>query len=327
MNKGIVLVMILAISLFLTGCGNTGTTTGKTFIGGTEGLKTSFLSGNPPAVTTDGGTTPFSIGIKMENMGESSIKSSDGYVEIWGADASTYSSKYPDFKKTFSQEATFGEELSGAKMNYGNQLHGGTSTLTFDDLKYVPIITGDNREQLIRANVCYKYSTQATAQICVKNNIEQALSGKEICTVEEEKNPQNSGAPIHITSLKEFYGGNGKIGITLTIAHVGNGDAFFKDDQIKCVDSLSNGDKGKVRIKFKDIQLGGKSIPVVCPGVSEDGYVRLYSEGAGKESTNVQCTIDVSGNKNVVEVPIEAELSYVYLQHIETGLTIRHVVQ
>jgi len=45
-----------------------------------------------------------------------------------------------------------------------------------------------------------------------------------ICEVEGEKSPQNSGGPIQVTSLKEAYGGNGKIVLTVTIAHVGNGD-------------------------------------------------------------------------------------------------------
>jgi len=324
MNKGLVLVAIFAITLFLTGCGTT-TTQGKSFIGGTEGLRTTFLAGNPPSVTTDNGTTPFNIIVKLENVGESSVNAQDGYVEIWGSDASTYNSKYPEFRKLFSQEPTFGTDLTGAKINYGNVASGGTSTITFEDLAYTPRIAGDTLEQPIWANTCYKYKTQVATQICVKNNLEQALGGKDICEVEGEKNPQNSGAPIQVTSLKESFAGNGKIGIIVTIAHVGNGDAFFKDDQIKCLNTPSNTDKGKVKVTFKNVQLGGKSIPVVCPGIADGGYVRLFAENGAKESTNIQCTVDVSGSNNIVQVPIEMELSYVYLQHVETSLTIRHV--
>jgi hypothetical protein len=323
MNKGLVLIAIIAMTLFLTGCGQQ-TTTGKTFIGGTEALKTSFLAGSPPDKTTDGGTGGFSIVVKAENSGESDIAAADGYVQIWGLDAGTYGSSIPGFKKTFNDQSGFGEELRGAVKNFdGTVLNGGTATIEFGDLKYTPTIQGDI-QQKIWANICYKYSTKVATQVCIKNNVEQALSGKEICQVEGEKNPQNSGAPIQVTSLKESYAGNGKIGLTLTIAHVGKGDNFFKDDKLECNDVESNTDKGKVHVSFKDVQVAGREVPVECQGMS-DGYVRLFKDGTGKETTTLYCTVDISGSDNVVEVPLAAELSYVYLQHISQDITIRHI--
>jgi hypothetical protein len=323
LSKAFVVFMIFALAVFVSGC-NSKQTVGKTFIGGTEGLKTSFLAGSPPDRTTDGGTGGFTIVVKAENVGESNIDANDGYVQIWGLDASTYGSNLPDFKKTFADQQGFGEELRGAVKNFdGSVLNGGVATIEFGDLKYMPTIQGDI-QQKIWANVCYKYTTKVATQICVKNNVEQALSGKEICEVEGEKNPQNSGAPVHVASLKESYAGNGKIGLTLQVSHVGTGDAFFKDDKLECNDVESNLNKGKVRIKFKDVQVSGKNVPVVCQGVT-DGYVRLFADGSGKETTTLYCTVDVSGSSNVVEVPLELELGYVYLQHVESDITIRHI--
>lgn len=317
---------IFAITLFLTGCGQT-TTTGKTFIGGTEGLRTTFLQGSPPVMTTDGGTGGFSIVVKLENVGENTIQATDGYVQIWGLDAGTYNSNIPDFKKFFSDQQGFGTELRGAVKNFdGSVLNGGVATIDFGDLKYMPTIQGD-MPQTIWANVCYKYTTKTAAQICVKNNIEQGITGKEICQVEGERNPQNSGGPIQVTSLKESYAGNGKIGITLKIEHSGSGDNFFKDDQLFCNNVESNTDKGKVKVQFADVLISGHSVPVVCQGVSSDGYVRLFKDGTSKETTMLYCTIDVSGNNNIVEVPLDLRLSYVYLQHATTDITIRHITQ
>jgi hypothetical protein len=63
------------------------------------------------------------------------------------------------------------------------------------------------------------------------------LSSKtSICTVEGEKGAQNSGGPIQITSLKENFGGEGKIGLTVTLSHKGTGDMFFKDTDEKLCD-------------------------------------------------------------------------------------------
>ncbi|HYD03267.1 MAG TPA: hypothetical protein VEC16_03115 [Alphaproteobacteria bacterium] len=325
LNKIFVVFMVFALAFTLSGCGQQNTT-GKTFIGGTEGLKTSFLPGSPPDRTVDGGQGGFSIVVKAENVGESDIKATEGYVQIWGLDARTYGSSLPDFKKKFSEQSGFGEELRGAVKNFdGTVLNGGVATIELGDLKYGPTIQGDI-QQKIWANVCYKYTTKVATQICVKNNVEQALSGNEICTVEGEKSPQNSGAPIHVTSLKESYAGNGKIGLTLQISHVGTGDAFFKDDKLECNDVESNLDRGKVRIKFKDVQVSGRNVPVVCQGVS-DGYVRLFKDGSGKETTTLYCTVDVSGSDNVVEVPLDLELGYTYLQHVESDITIRHIAK
>jgi len=330
MNKGLVLVAILVLTIFLTGCGTT-TTVGKTFIGGNDGLRTTFLAGNPPDLTTDGGTSGFSIVVKAENVGESDIAASDGYVEIWGFDAKTFNwdgtdSSYTinEFKKRFSDQRGFGDNLRGAlRGTDGSVLNGGVATIEFGNLKYLPTIQGETTQDF-QANICYKYSTSVAAQICVKNNAEQALGSTDICTVEGEKNPQNSGAPIHVTSLKESYGGSGKIILTLTIEHVGSGDNFFKDDKLDCNDVESNGDRGKVKVTFEDIQVGGETVPVLCPSL-DNGYIRLFKDSSGKESNTLYCTITVPESSRVVQVPVKAGLSYVYLQHIKKTITLRHI--
>ena len=86
----------------------------------------------------------------------------------------------------------------------------------------------------------------------------------------------------------------------------------------------SNMDRGKVRVVFDPVQISGRSVPVTCQGIS-DGYVKLFKDGSGREVTTVYCTVDVSGSNNVVEVPLNMRLSYVYLQHVETDITIRHI--
>jgi hypothetical protein len=332
MKQVLVLLTILAMTVFLTGCGDQ-VTVGKTFIGGTEGLKTSFLPGNPPDKTTDGGTGGFSIVMKLENVGENTIPATEGYVQIWGLDPGTYSSNIPDFKKYFNQQSGFGTDLKGAVKNFdGTVLNGGTATVEFGNLKYLPAIQGD-LQQKIWANVCYKYKTRMATQLCVKGTTEQALNNKDICEVEGEKNPQNSGGPISIASLKESYAGNGKMGLTLTLKHVGSGDNFFKDDKLECNDVESNTDRGKVWIGFKPVLVGGQNVPVTCQGMDGTstkngyvgGYVRLFKDGSGKETTTLYCTVDVSSSKTVVEVPLEAQLGYTYLQHITSDLTIRHI--
>jgi hypothetical protein len=323
MKKVLVLMVILTVSIFLTGCGQT-TTTGKTFIGGTEGLRISFLPGQPPDTITDSGTSSFGIGVKLENVGESTIKAGDLYVQILGIDSGIYGeTQYPDFKRSTT------EDIRGAVKNYdGSVLNGGVSVVDFGELKYLGTSVGD-LTQTPWADVCYKYTTQMASQICIKSNIEQALSSKDICEVEGEKDPQNSGAPLQVTSLKESYAGTDKIGLTLTITHSGTGDNFFKatDGQAPvCNNVLSESTAGMVRVVFSPVQVSGKTIPVVCQSTDGQGYIKLYADSSTKATYNLYCTIDITGiNKNVVEVPLQGNLTYVYLQHITKDMTLRHI--
>jgi hypothetical protein len=321
MKKILALLVLLTAVIFLTGCTEQ-QSSGTTFIGGTEGLRVSFVEGSPPSVTTDNGMSPFSIILKVQNIGESTVAANDAYVQISGIDGGVYGSKYPDFKRTFS------EEVRSAAKNGNTVLNGGISTVEFAELSYKGVSVGE-QQQDIWADICYKYSTKAIAQICVKNNAEQALTGKDICQVEGEKNPQNSGAPVQVTSIKETYAGNGKIGLTLTISHTGAGDNIFKaaSGAPVCNNVLSNTDAGKVKVAFKQVQVGGTKADVQCQGMDSEGYVRLYTEGTNKATYNLYCTVDVSGSKNVVAVPLEVELNYAYLQHLTKTMTLRHVTK
>jgi len=324
MNKGLVLVAILAMSIFLTGCGST-QSIGKTFIGGTEGLKVSFQDGTPPAIITDGPSAgQFTIVVKAQNVGEATVKKGDLYVQISGIDGPTYSldtTKYPGFKSFNTND------IRGAVKNFdGTVLNGGLDNIEFGTLKYQDTVAGDQQPR-VWADVCYKYYTNVSTLICVNNNIEQALTNKDICTLEGEKNPQNSGGPIQVTSLKESYGGSGKISVTLTLTHSGSGDNFFKvtDAAPVCNNVPGNMDAGKVKVTFKDVRIGSKIVKVECSNLDSEGYARLYADGSGKATINLQCTIDTTGSNNVVEVPLETQLSYVYLQHVSADLTLRHV--
>ncbi len=330
MNNKIVSIIILIIVLFLTGCNNETQTISKeiSYIGGTEGLKTSFLSENPPYNIADGASGVFSIIIKAENVGESTIAASDGYVQISGIDAKTYN--YPDktFKKIFSEQDGFGTEIKSIKKNInGLVLNGGVATIEFANLQYMPIIREDSPQQTIWADVCYKYKTKVATEICVKNNYKKTTSETQICEVEGEKTLQNSGAPIHVTTLNESYIGNNKVGITLTLTHVGNGDGFFKDDKLSCNNVASNIDSGKVHIQFDNVKIAGKDVPVVCTEMESSGYVKLVEDTSGKETYKLYCTIDVSNAKNIEKIPLNLEMSYVYLQHVESNFIIRHVAK
>jgi hypothetical protein len=324
------LAIVLAIlTVFvLSGCATDTNTGGKAFIGGTEGLRTSFLGGNPPDEIFDGKQSTFAIVVKLENVGENDMEANDGFVKINGLDPGTYG--MGDSKKFINVA------IPGAKKNFdGTVLNGGIATVEFGDLAYDAVIQG-NLQQTVWADICYKYTTETTTQLCIKKDPQLLLGDKKICDVEGEKYPQNAGAPIQITSLKESFAGNGKVGISMVLSHMGTGDAFFDprvdlNDNKACNDVESNTNRGRVHVLVEPVRIGGSTITPVCTGLSEptdtnEGYIRLYKDGSGREQFSLYCTVDASSTDSIFEVPIDVKTEYLYLQHLEKQITIRHVI-
>ena len=147
---------------------------------------------------------------------------------------------------------------------------------------------------------------------------------KKICEITGEKNPVNSGGPVHITSLKENPMGQEKVQITFVIENVKSvpGVIFSKDAQ-SCDDSINNPDLHKVWVNVKT-EINGAGAE--CNGLNEgsgssQGYVTLYNG----EPRTVTCSIDLSHIDSIFEQVYEIELEYRYLQHIERPLEIRDV--
>ena len=319
-------LILAALVLFVAGCANTGNSGSNTaFIGGTEGLRSTFMAGNPPEAVFDASNSNFAIVVKLENIGENTVNVGDGYVKINGLDPGTFG--------VSTLQAPIGVDINGAVKNFdGSTLNGGIATVEFPGLHYIPSIQG-NLQQTVWADVCYKYATKATAQLCIKKNAEMLINNKKICDVEGEKNPQNSGAPIQVTSLKENFAGSGKIGVTLVITHKGKGDNFFKDSDTVCDDVESNPNRGKVHVRFNPMRLGSNAnVYPVCNGLQEainahDGYVRLFKDSSGAETYSLYCTVDATTQDSVFQIPVDVELTYLYLQHMEQTLNIRHATQ
>jgi hypothetical protein len=318
-------LVLTVLVLFLAGCTTSSSGgTNRAFIGGTEGLRLSFLGSNPPDAVFDGGSTSFSISVKVENIGESDVLANDGYVRIQGLDPQTYN-WVGDFVKLFPDQT-----LNGAQRNFdGSVLNGGVVTVDFTDLSYLPSVQG-NLQQTVWADICYKYSTRTTTLLCIKRSADQVLGSKKICDVEGEKYPQNSGAPVQVSSVKENFAGNNRIGVTMVITHSGNGDNVFKDTATECNDVETNQDRGKVKILVHPIRIGGVDRFPVCSGLSEklsdhEGYIRLFSDGS-RQSFSLYCTIETGDVSSIFQIPLDVEMTYRYLDHLEKQINIRHAI-
>jgi len=306
--------MLMAIfAIGLVACQPTKTTTaGPTFVGGTQGLSMEFVKDAPPDNIFDGGKFPFSVNVKMKNVGEWEIPTGANIkVKISGIDPSDYGVTPAQLEKNPPQGM-----LSTRRGPSGEVIEGDTLVMDFPGLNYQRTLFGDV-PATFKAEACYQYGTKVSSSICVKKNL--ASTDTSICTVNEEKAVANSGAPVQITSIRESQGGTDKILLTFAIKHLGTGKVFEKASS--CNDILEKRDKVYLKI---DTGMGG----LLCTGMQtstgqqatgSEGFVTLF--GGERQ---ISCTQPTGGQGDFLKT-ITATLEYDYDQFITKEITVKHV--
>lgn len=316
------IAMLLVLVLFLAGCGDKAPLIDTTtpFIGGSNGILASFVSGAPPDFVFDNGNYPFGISVKLENVGESGVAPEDGYVEIIGINPMDFGlASQSDLRRNFPTP------LEGARKNFdGTVIPGGQVLVEFGELRYIPDLHG-NTDVTIRANLCYNYKTQTTTKICIKGDLLRDITGGDVCVVNEEKRPQNSGGPIQITELREAPIGTEKIQLTFKIEQTGEASGnFYAISASRCDNTITNPERNVVFVNVKS-DINGRMPQCVGLEMSSadraSGYVRLFDG----QPRIVTCTLDITGIESTYEDLFEVDLEYKYEQSIEKRLQIRDV--
>ncbi len=317
------LAMLWILVLFaVSGCQGKGAAVDTTipFIGGSNGLLAEFVSGAPPDFVFDNGNYPFGISVRLENVGESGVAAEEGYVEIVGINPTDFGlAGQADLRRNFPAP------IEGARKNFdGTVIPGSQALVEFGELRYLPDLHG-NTDARVRANICYNYRTQTSTKICVKGDLLRDISGEDVCVVNEQKSPQNSGGPLHIIELLEAPVGTDKIQLTFKIAHTGEDQGnFYAISASRCDNAITNPQKNVV---FVDVKSDINGRMPRCDGLEmpspdrASGYVRLFDG----QLRIITCTLDISGIESTFEDLFEVDLEYKYEQSIEKRLEIRDV--
>ncbi len=323
MKRILLISMVLFLTMFLVACTDSPDTIPyDPFVGGTEGVTMTFVDGMPPieeGAILDNGKSTFSVGLKLTNVGEYDI-AEDGFLDLRlrGILPEQFGVTYDDLIILLD------EPLPGAKKNLdGTTLPGQFTTVSFDELSYLPDAQGDIPKTFV-IDLCYDYATKSSTPICVAGDVTGAITNKkdkEICLVNGIKTTKNSGGPVQVTEFKEQPQGGNKVSVLFTVSHVGTDGKIFKfegDNENPCDDSLTNQaekDEVKLHIYLPD----QTSATINCNGgtfddggVETTGYVKLFE---GNPRT-VTCTItESSGNSDVIyEDLLEIDMYYRYGQ-------------
>lgn len=314
-------IILVLMMLFVFGCTNSDgnvASSGRTFIGGVEGIGVSFNPGSPPAEIFDEGTDDkFDIIVKLENKGEETVRASDVFVKISGLAADDFNVaesaliKHPD------------EDVLGLGLDpEGNVIDAPEVYVNFEGLQYNRILNNNIPNQIVQAKACYKYATKTVSNLCVKQDLLKNTADS-VCTVTGAKDVTNSGAPIRISSLEETPYGRDKIAFTFVIDHQSSGSFFEPEtgDSNRC-DTTDYNSENRVRVKVKTYMDGR----LTCSPLSDSTASNGEASGTARLSDGqvaVRCTQEVTTSSDFVK-NIDIELEYDYLNVVQTSMIIKH---
>lgn len=311
-TKRIGIAASIVFLLFLAGCGEGEviTSTTKAFVGGSEGLEISFLSGLPPDEVFDI-DNPFSISVQITNKGEHDIDSAqDVDVSITGINPSDFG------VSATALETNPTETLSGVRIDgAGNVLSGDYVTVDFPEMNYYTTVAGAI-PFTIRANVCYEYGTRAQGKLCVRKDLKGVTGEAGICDPNRQVPAENSAAPIQITNIRQNVAGSNKIDFFFTIKKMGKTtDSLYKSGS-SCDPGIPN--KDVVFVDVTDTGLGTLTCSGLKDGTPTSGFITLFSGEREVRCSQVLNTLDD------FEKVVEINLKYAYKQFIDREIKIKH---
>lgn len=339
MNRALLAVFAVAL-VALAGCAPTapqGPDLATPYIGGVQGLGISFAEGMPPVEIFDAGQTTFSVGLQVENLGESAIgldsRNPNGYVELIGINPSQFGILQDRMLVTFLDAEL---ALQGSRRGFdGAILPGDFALVEFSDLSYLPDRFG-NTEVTIRANVCYEYRTYSDAELCFKDNVLENALDDTICTLTGAKPLSTSGGPVQVTTVTQNPAGSDRIHVTFLVENLGQGVVYAplrSQPQPSFEMCASNAGTNPNRdVVYVEVLMGcdptrdlycSDTYDIRCPllGGTNEGIVRMFN---GAPAT-VTCTIMTDGRdgNRIFTDSLHVDLHYSYREYVETPVLVR----
>ncbi|MBI5397991.1 hypothetical protein HZB03_00875 [Candidatus Woesearchaeota archaeon] len=322
MNKKIISIAALTVLFILAGCKGGDKqqgVAGSQFVGGTQGLELSFVTGTPPDKVFDTGQ-PFGISVRLVNKGDYTIEdTADATVTISGIDPADFGVTAADLKRDSP------DPLRGAQRDAsGNAVSGADVTIDFPvsgTMQHQKTIAGSVSYN-IRADVCYAYKSMTNTKLCVLEDI-LGTEGKTstLCQINEVKSVDNSGAPVQIESqsFRESVSSSNKVAFVFKIKSVGTGTVHEKASE--CDGSFQKKDKVHVKVDT------GLSDGLTCSGLQNGAASGTTFEGDAtllNGEREIRCTQTVNTPSDLEKL-VTIELGYDYKQFVSKPLVVQHV--
>lgn len=288
-NKKIIFSLAL-FALLLSGCAPTDdNSSGSAYIGGTQGLVTSFSQiGINNEITQD---EPITIEVSVKNRGEYDLDTNEVKV---------YLENTPDFDNIVSTVKTNDYKLSKRSVEF----EGEEAIISFsNNAKYNSIIPGAFREIDLYATTCYPYRTVLEVDVCHNTD----YTDDTICVVNNDNvNYQVSGAPLQVTRVREVREGKNAIALYIDVDNQGGGQATGDCDNSQEDDKIS-------------FTMATDEAKWTCRYGGTENEAKLRDE-----KTTIKCTRPLEDNDNY-EKSVILYLNYKYTDTIKQRLKINKV--
>ena len=280
------LVLFLLGLLLFSGCIGSKKPPSSAFVGGKDGLVASFESPQDQVIMS----VPFDIILRVQNKGECPIPTG----------SANFTLNNPSLFGVGEPTKHNNENLSETKLRGENVVsEGGVELITWSANISTLIVT---EQQQIPINVVmsYPYNTTSVVYACT------STSGK-VCQPTEEKQVQNSGAPIRIksfkqTAIKTAEGIRLRFGFILE--NVGGGtvssDQSFSESSINQVNITS--------IKFGNRIYDSSNITSIC--------------GASTFATDTEYWCTLQDVPEEIEDQLVFNISYYYQQSVSKTISL-----
>ncbi|MCP3681171.1 MAG: hypothetical protein GY861_00635 [bacterium] len=304
--RNLIIVFIACLVVLLSGCTPDDPISTDPFLGGSDGISMEFVDGSPPPEIYDNGQFPFDVTLRLENKGEADVASGSYKIELSGISSRDFGG--PSYTKVPTETL-----IAAYKDQQGNRIDGAVRYVTFDTpaFSYKDAVVGDT-DFTLWADICYKYKTTATTQLCVKEDV-LGVSEDNVCEIKGPKRVFNSGSPVQVSSFNQNPGGKDKLAFTFEVAHAGSGAIH---GGTLCDMSLTN--KNKVTVK-----VSSSAGQIKCAGLNggSSGEVTLYE---GRRA--ISCTQTLSQGRDSYETPLTIDLSFNYKENENIPIRVKHAV-
>jgi hypothetical protein len=316
MNKIFILIIVLIISLAITGCDGIMTPNVPEEIEhrvtGNKALSIRFWRDSPPSKVYNNDN--FEIRIDLENIGTQDIK--NGIINT------LVEEHYVRLKNSEDKFKAF--QLNGKTDYYPGE----KSTEIIELNSLTNLGAGiDAKESTVIINVCYDYETIFGESVCIDTDLNGVIQDKP-CIVEDISTSEGQGAPIMITKVAEKVSSSDE-GVQITfeidISNQGEGNviSYNSIDKI-CGEasssiSIEKGDLNMVdieEVEFSNLKMSSGDIVCVPErfDVMKDKFIRCRTVNP------------ISSSLGTFTTELSVRLKYGYMETTKKDITIEQLI-
>ena len=308
MRKSLTIILVIVL-LILSSCSNRDDDiVDEDYHRGSEGLRLEFMRNAPPDRVYSG--NELDIIVEVRNMGAyPTTDSFDGIMALYGFD-----------EKAFSGERWDGSPFLSPNLQGRSQFSpmGGREAKRYHIDKVYTLFDQEFYEPTIIAAACYKYKTEADAQICVDPDPYSMFERDKVCTLPQAGRTYSlgtQGAPVAVSSIKEEVSSD-SIHFSIYIDNVGKGSVVDERAINDCPPiDLDYSERDRLMVTAK---LPWDAAPVCQPRGDYTDPVYLDESGNGF----IFCTFRKPAQKEAFETTLHIELDYRYFDWVDKRIRI-----